>query len=40
MYQIQDDRLPGWQVTTVSIVYAVAFLALTWWRYQTIEVDR
>ncbi len=34
------DRLPGWQVVTVSIIYAVAFLAATWWRYQKIEVDR
>lgn len=34
------DRLPGWQVITVAIAYAVIFLAMTWWRYQKIEVDR
>ncbi len=34
------DRLPGWQVVTVSIAYAAVFLAVTWWRYQRIDVDR
>lgn len=34
------DRLPGWQVVGVSLVYAAVFLAITWWRYQRIEVER
>lgn len=34
------DRLPGWQVVGASLAYAVVFLALAWWRYQQIEVDR
>ena len=34
------DRLAGTPVVLVAIGYAVAFLAMTWWRYQTIEVER
>jgi ABC-2 type transport system permease protein len=34
------DRLDGWLVVLVAVAYAVAFLAMTWWRYQKIEVDR
>lgn len=34
------DRLDGWLVVLVSVAYAVAFLAMAWWRYQKIEVDR
>jgi len=34
------DRLPGWQVVSVALVYATVFMALAWWRYQRIEVDR
>lgn len=34
------DRLPGWQVVGMSLAYSVTFLAISWWRYQRIEVDR
>jgi len=34
------DRLNGTPVVLVAVGYAIAFLALTWYRYQTIEVDR
>lgn len=34
------DRLSGSLVTLTAVGYAVVFVALTWWRYQSIEVDR
>ena len=34
------DRLGGMPVVLAAIGYAILFLALTWYRYQTIEVDR
>lgn len=34
------DRLDSAAVVAAAIAYAVVTLALTWWRYQNIEVDR
>jgi ABC-2 type transport system permease protein len=34
------DRLSGTLVVLAAVGYAVTFLALTWWRYQNVEVDR
>lgn len=34
------DRLAAAPVVAAAVGYAVALLALTWWRYQTIEVER
>jgi len=34
------DRLDGSLLVAVALGYAVLFVAATWWRYQTIEVDR
>jgi len=34
------DRLPAAATVIVAIGYALVFLAMAWWRYQTIEVDR
>ena len=34
------DRLTGWHVVLAACAYAAAGLALTWYRYQNIEVDR
>ena len=34
------DRLDGSVIVLAAVVYAVVGLAIAWWRYQTIEVDR
>ncbi|MFB0927297.1 MAG: ABC transporter permease subunit [Acidimicrobiales bacterium] len=34
------DRLSGSLVVLAAVAYAAAFLAMTWWRYQNVEVDR
>jgi len=34
------DRLSGSVVTLAALGYAAVFVALTWWRYQNVEVDR
>ena len=34
------DERAGWLLILVSAGYGVASLAVTWWRYQTIEVER
>lgn len=34
------DELSGTLVVLTAVAYAVVFLGATWWRYQSIEVDR
>lgn len=37
---IAIDHLPGAAVVASAVGYAILFMALTWWRYQKVEVDR
>lgn len=34
------DQLGGTVLVLTAVAYAVVFLGATWWRYQTVEVDR
>lgn len=34
------DELSGTAIVLTAVAYAVVFLGATWWRYQTIDVDR